>query len=308
MPLDYTKEEVQFLITLRDNSDVSCSEIGRKISISDDRALRIQNKLKRIGLLIQSTGKRPEFTVSGKREADALNEKLRLIRSHLTYEGMKEDSVEYAAYGILLCVDDDFYDNIRRIEQSYDLKQRFRDMPENFNGRDFGRVLGNGSIVAKFLLMKSPFNKQISEEELMQLKRQMPQSAIDRIRKESEPSNDLIAMGNDAFTHPAIIQVLNGKGYFRLQTGDFKAPSEVNGEVVRGRVGEFEYLDESRKDFVSVETGGEYIDIPIEPFRFKRVGNDIASITVYGMITVRVDCSTQKAHVCKKTATIFFMI
>ena len=29
MPLDYTKEEVQFLITLRDNSDVSCSEIGR---------------------------------------------------------------------------------------------------------------------------------------------------------------------------------------------------------------------------------------------------------------------------------------
>ena len=292
MPNDYigfTSEELRFLLALFNLPEEKrkYTEIAAETKIHRRTILRVAETLKEKGLVTQAAGRHPQLTELGESKAKEMNERVRMIRTHLIYEGMSELTAENTAVDFFIAAPDEFYEIIARIEKMFRIKYEFRDTSK-FTGADYCRILNDGVYNIKFQIIKSSCAD-------------IPQDEADKPRAKY---SDDIAMAEDAFEHPAMLTVQSGKGMLAFKRLTVSRESEINGMPTHGKAGRLEYYIEETDEWVSLPTDGEFITMPFDYFAFRKIGSDVSSMILRGTQLIRVDCTNPRSHKNIKEAVI----
>lgn len=112
-----------------------------------------------------------------------------------------------------------------------------------------------------------------------------------------------ISMANDAFVHPGILRVQDGKGFLILESKEIERESLIGRLVLKGRLESLFYL--KNKQFVEVARQNQFFYIPVSYLEFYYNRNERI---LQGHLKLKVKPTVSKIHMPESTAnlSIFF--
>ena len=245
-----------FLNSSCDNCTVA--GISRTLGEEKYKVSRVMIQMENEGLLDRSDIRRPKLTEKGIKEGEIYKDRIELTQKHLMYEGMDMEKARKDSRFMALYCSEDFMNVLRLTDELYSVKNQLKS-EQHFTGGVLTQRFHDGEY-------KFPFV----------------------VYKESVYDNNNISRANEAFMHPCVLKIKNGKGLIKLYS--VPVVKKVNGydKVLRGKLESLEYFEFGR--FVNAERDGNIISFPVDDMRFTNLMSGTGSI-FHGNICLRMEYS-----------------
>lgn len=238
---------------------------------------KLMHELEDEGMVDMSDNRRPRLTEKGRETAQLYREKVQVNLHHLLYEGVDAESALQDAYLMALYCSEATYRARRITDQIYRAKLALRDRTD-FGGKELCAMLADGRYSVPFYIYKTK----------------------GRIK-----GADLLSMANEGFEQPAILQVDNGVGVFRLKGKTMTAKSHLTGLEMAGKVESVRY--KRGRNYVSCTRLEDVYSFPAEGVHFRNLMSGNRQV-LHGAVRLSMRCDVGIAHMPESAAVVVFTL
>ena len=267
--------KLRIILCFLNSSSKNCTVVGISRTLGEEKykVSRAMIQMEGDGIIDRSNSRRPMLTEKGYKEALKYKERIEITQQHLMYEGMNMENARKDSRFMALYCSEDFMNVIRLTDEVYSVKNQLK-KEQYFTGRVLVERFHDGEY-------KFPFV----------------------IYKESVNDNNNISRANEAFLHPCILQVVDGKGTIKL----YSVPivKKINGydKILRGKLESLEYFEFG--SFVNAEQDGNVISFPADDLKFTNLMSGTGNI-FHGNICLNMEYSIN--GIKKKKEKVIFTI
>ena len=275
--MSITSDMLKLRITMcfLSSSCENCTVAGISRTLSEEKykVSRAMIQMENEGLLDRSDIRRPRLTKKGLAEGVKYKDRIELAQQHLMYEGMSMENARNDAKFMALYCSEDFMNVIRLTDEIYSVKNQLRSK-QYFTGKVLTERFHDGEY-------KFPFV----------------------IYKEFVHDNDNISRANEAFMHPCILHIVDGKGTIKLYSVPVVKKISGYDKIMRGKLESLEYFEFGR--FINAEQDGNVISFPADSLSFTNLMSGTGNI-FHGNVCFKIEYSVN--GVKKQKEKVIFTI